>query len=277
MDDTCERRIRFDPETETMEADFSDLVFETPNAVGTFYDTVERLIAETGREKWFFLVNYRNCRIMPSAWLAHSQRGKRLNATHSLGTVRFDASPETSDEIRRRAGTEAFDANLFDNRDDAVARIAELRAERPAWMARKPKQTQYSPDEFRRRIGFLVADGVMDVDFSDFDFDTNADVNAFYDHIEARIAETGRQKWYFLVNYRNCQISLQAWISFSQRGKRLNIAHSLGSVRYGTDLETEKEIRSQADRMDFRPNIRVTREQALERIAEMKSEAQEPV
>ena len=77
-----------------MEADFSDLVLRRSRiAVGTFYDTIEQLIAQTGREKWFFLVNYRNCRIMPSAWLAHSQRGKRLNATHSLGTVRYRRKP----------------------------------------------------------------------------------------------------------------------------------------------------------------------------------------
>ena len=102
--DRLPERITFHPEIETMEADFSDLLLNDPASVEFFYDAVEECIRQSGRDKWFFLVNYRNCRIMPEAWLAHSLRGKRLNLTHSLGTVRFDASPETRAEIARRAG-----------------------------------------------------------------------------------------------------------------------------------------------------------------------------
>ncbi len=273
MPDKVDDRIHFDAETETMEADFSDLTLEDPVVVGKFYDRIEERIAETGRTRWFFLVNYRNCRIMPSAWLAHSQRGKRLNVTHSLGSVRYDASPETKAEIERRAGTEAFDANLFDNRDDAMARIAELRRARPDWMTRKPTPSTHEPSDIAKRISFLEDEVIMDVDFSNFDFDRNADVHAVYDHIEQRIEQTGRDRWYFLVNYENCRIEMRAWIAFGQRGKRLNMAHSLGSVRYGASTDTEKEIRGQAERKDFRPNIRATREDALARIAEMKAEA----
>ena len=81
------------------------------------YDQIDRIIFASGQGKWFFLVNYRNCRIMPDAWLTHAARGKRLNVTHSLNTVRYDASPETSAQISRSADTANFDANLFDNRD----------------------------------------------------------------------------------------------------------------------------------------------------------------
>lgn len=273
MPNRADDRISFDFDTETMEADFSDLTLTDPAEVEAFYDRIEAKIAETGQDKWFFLVNYRNCRIMPEAWLAHSLRGKRLNLTHSLGSVRYDASDETRAEIARRANTESFDANLFDNRDAAVARIAALSAARP-WAQRRKQlaPSQYDTAEFARRITFLEDEGIMDADFSNFTFDTNSDVHAFYNHIEERIAQTGR-KWFFLVNYENCVIDLRAWISFAQRGKKLNIASSLGSVRYGTSKETEQEIRGQAARQDFRPNIRATREEALERIAEMKAEA----
>ena len=60
---------------------------------------------------------------------------------------------------------------------------------------------------------------------------------------------------------------------YAQRGKRLNIAASLGSVRYATGSETEADIRLRAQSQGFRPNIRNTREEALERINEMKAEA----
>ena len=269
--DRLPERITFHPEIETMEADFSDLLLNDPASVEFFYDAVEECIRQSGRDKWFFLVNYRNCRIMPEAWLAHSLRGKRLNLTHSLGTVRFDASPETRAEIARRAGTEDFDANLFDNREAALARVAEMRAARPARKTRRPATSQYPQQEFERRVRFIEDLRIMDVDFSDFAFDSNADVNAFYDHLEARIAATGQPKWYFLVNYRNCSIDLRAWISFSQRGKHLNEAHSLGSVRYDAGSVLAEEIRAQAARKNFDPNLCVTREEALERIAALQA------
>ena len=273
MPEHVDQRISFHPDLDIFEADFSDLTLTAPDEVERFYDRIEARIAETGQEKWLFLVNYRNCRIMPEAWLAHSMRGKRLNLTHSLGTVRFDASPETSAQIARSANTENFDANLFDNRDAALARLAEMRADIPRWAyRRRPAPSRYPEAEFAARVQFLFERQIMDVDFSHFSFDTNADVNSFYDHIEKRIAETGVPKWYFLVNYQDCVIDMRAWISFSQRGKRLNIAHSLGSVRYGTSAATEAEIRSQAGRQNFQPNIRVTRDEALARIEEMRAE-----
>ena len=93
----------------------------------------------------------------------------------------------------------------------------------------------------------------------------------FYDHIEERIRATDR-KWYFLVNMNDCRIMPEAWVQYARRGKRLNIAASLGSVRFATGSENENEIRQRAQSQDFRPNIRNTREEALARIEEIKSE-----
>ena len=274
MPENVDQRISFHPDLDIFEADFSDLTLTNPDEVERFYDRIEARIAATGQEKWLFLVNYRNCRIMPEAWLAHSMRGKRLNITHSLGTVRYDASPETSAQIARSANTENFDANLFDNRDAALARIADMRGKIPKWAyRRRPAPSRYPESEFAARVRFDADRQIMEADFSNFSFDTNADVNNFYDHIEKRIAETGVARWYFLVNYTDCIIDMRAWISFSQRGKKLNIAHSLGTVRYGTSTDTEKEIRAQAGRQDFRANIRATRDAALARIDELKAGA----
>ena len=80
------------------------------------------------------------------------------------------------------------------------------------------------------------------------------------------------QKWFFLLNYENCKIMPEAWVSYAQRGKELNIVYSLGSVRYAPGSETEADIRLRAESQDFRPNIRNTRQEALERLAELKNQ-----
>lgn len=261
-------RIRFDNAAQIMEADFSDLHLRTQPEVNAFYDRLEERIAETGEEKWFFLVHYSNSRIDPDAWFAYARRGKALNLAHSQGSVRVDASDETRRQIERDAGTENFDPSLFADKESAVARLATLPSQR---RKRVVHDANYASGDFVRRISFLPELGIMDADFSDFTFWHSTDVNDFYDHIEERIRATGR-KWYFLVNLNNCRIMPEAWVQYARRGKALNVATSLGSVRYAAGSETERDIRQRAQTQDFRPNIRNTREEALERIAELKAQ-----
>jgi len=261
-------RITFDPEREIMEIDFSGIVLRDSAEVNRFYDRVEERIAETGEDLWFFLVNYSDARIDPDAWAAFSHRGKMVNLAHSQGSVRFDASAETRRQIERSADTEAFDPNLFADRDGALARIAGMPSMRRKRTLRPPN---YSAEEIARRLSFLPGDDIMDVDFSNVTFAHSGDVHAFYDHLEQQAAATGR-KWFFLVNYENCQIFPAAWVAFAARGKRLNLAFSLGSVRYGPGRATEEANRLRAESQDFRPNIRNTRAEALARIGEMKRE-----
>lgn len=264
--ESLNRRIAFDEDRQTMEADFSGFHFDGPETVNRFYDQIEERIAQTGEEKWFFLVNLSGTRIEPEAWLAYSRRGKALNLAHSMGSVRFDASEETRRQIERDANTEAFDPNLFADRESALARIAELPSQRRKRIAHDPN---YSEGDFVRRIRFDPETRIMDVDFSHFTFHHSLDVNQFYDHIEERIAATD-MKWFFLVNLNGCEILPAAWVQYALRGKRLNLAASLGSVRYAAGFETEADIRLRAESQGFRPNIRNTREEALGRIAEMK-------
>ena len=262
-------RILLHDDLEVMEADFSNLHLATQAEVNAFYDRIEDRIAASGHERWFFLVNYSNARIDPDAWFAFARRGKTLNLAHSMGSVRFDASEETRRQIENAAGTEAFDPNLFANRADALERLQSLPSQRV-------QRTEYAPNyaetDLAPRIRFLPDEQIMDVDFHDFTFHHSRDVNDFYDHIEDRIKATDR-KWYFLINYNNCQIMPEAWVHYARRGKALNIAASLGCVRYATGSETEAEIRQRAQSQDFRPNIRNTRAEAIARIDEMKAEA----
>lgn len=127
MPKSNEDRIEFLPQYQAMEVDFCDLTFTTSAEVNAFYDVVERCIAETGEPKWYFLINYRNCTVLPEAWVAHAHRGKQLNLASSLGTVRYDASEKTAREIQAKAETDDFDPNLFLSREEAVARIVQWR------------------------------------------------------------------------------------------------------------------------------------------------------
>lgn len=262
-------RLSFLDEKMIFEVNLSHVHFHNSADVNAFYDRCEERIDATGEPLWFFMINYQGCRIDPSAWIAFSRRGKTLNKAHSMGSVRYDASPETRAQIERAAGTEAFDPNLFATRDGAIARIAELPSQRRTRIVHEPN---YTRADFEPRIEFLLEDRIMLVDFSDFTFHHARDVDDFYDYIEELIRKTD-QKWYFLVNYNNCHIEPAAWVEYARRGKRLNIAASLGSVRYAAGSETEAEIRMRAESQDFRPNIRNTRKEALERIAEMQAEA----
>lgn len=128
-----------------------------------------------------------------------------------------------------------------------------------------------SETQFDERINFVESEQIMEVDFSDLTFDTSAMVDQFYDAIDQGITERGDQKWYFLVNYRNTRIFELAWIRFAQRGKRLNLASSLGSVRYSAHGAVGESIESSAKREKFDPNIFDTREEALAEINRMKA------
>lgn len=262
-----DRRITFHEDLQIMEADFSDFDFASSSIVSAFYDRLEDRIAKSGEEKWFFMVNLCGTRIDQSGWIAYSRRGRDLNLAHSMGSVRFDASEITQKQIERAANTEAFDPNLFTNRDEAIARIKELPSTRRKRIQHDPN---YVEADFIRRLSFDHDAVIMEVDFSHFTFYHSRDVDDFYDFVEDRIKETDR-KWFFLVNLEDCKIMPAAWVRYSLRGKRLNIAASLGSVRYATGSENEAEIRMRAESQEFRPNIRNTREEALERIGEMRA------
>ena len=126
-----EDRVTFLSDYQVMEVDFSDMTFSTSSDINAFYDVVDSKIEATG-EKWYFLVNYRNCHVLPEAWIAHAHRGKKVNLAFSLGTVRYDASPKTAEEIRAKSQTDDFDPNLFPSREEALARLVQLRRDASA-------------------------------------------------------------------------------------------------------------------------------------------------
>ena len=145
-----------------MEADFSNVRFDTSLDVNAFYDRLETRIRDTGETLWFFLVNLNGTRIAPAAWTSYSRRGRALNLAHSMGSVRFDASDETRKQILRAANTEAFDPNLFSDRAAALARVRSLPNKRRAKIMHEPN---YTAEEIAARITFDADTVIMHADF----------------------------------------------------------------------------------------------------------------
>ena len=271
MIDQLERRISFDAATETMEVDFSNLDFETTAEVDAVYDRIEEIIAGSGDDKWYFCVNLNGTKIEPLAWGRYAHRGRLLNEAHSLGSVRFDASDATKREIAQRAEAEEFDANLHSTREDAIARIAYLRSIAPKRFKMKPRpKSQWGVEEFERRVTLHDGLDVMEADFSHFTFADLGDVHDFYDHLDHTMRVTGK-KWFFLVNLQNCQILPEVWGAYANRGKKLNLDFSRGSVRFDASPETAAEIKSRANTEAFDPNLCATRQEALARIEVLKA------
>jgi hypothetical protein len=263
-------RIAFLPEQQVMEVDFSDLTFDVSQTVNAFYDEVDRRVRETGR-KWFFLVNYRNTTIMTEAWITFAHRGKKANITYSLGSARYAASENVDAAVRRRSTYDNFDPNLFPSREAALAHLAKLRAAIPQgeFVARSTLGDAEPELSFGDRILFHPEHQIVEVDLSGVTFEGSRDVNRLYDALEAKLAATGR-KWFFLVNYGNCTIMPDAWVAFASRGKRANLAHSLGSVRFDATTETSATIVTAAARESFDANLLTSRDAAVARIGEMR-------
>ncbi len=270
LDDLAEidEHILFYPEDQVMEVRLGQVHFHNTADVNRFYDRVEDRIAETGEPKWFFLIDYSGVYIDPGSWVAYSRRGKALNEAHSMHTVRFDASDINRRQIERAAGTESFDPNLFADREAAFARLRSLTSTR---VKRADHTLSFSRDDLDGRLTFRPEDDILDIDFHGIELAHSEDVDLFYDYLTEEIETTGR-KWYFLIDYADFRIMSGAWVRYAARGKRLNEAWSLGSVRYAPGSETETDIRLRAESQGFRPNIRNTREEALERIEELRAE-----
>lgn len=134
-------------------------------------------------------------------------------------------------------------------------------------------ETETSPAvsdaEIDSRIVFHEAEQIMEVDFSAFHFHDSEIVNRFYDRLEERISRTGEELWFFLVNLNRTRIDPIAWTAYSRRGRALNLAHSMGSVRFDVSEVTRRQIERAANTEAFDPNLSTDRAAALARIAEL--------
>lgn len=118
-------RIHFLDELQIVEVDFSEFEFSSSKIVNDFYDLLDALIERSG-ERWYILVNYHKCSIWPEAWVAFAHRGKKVNVSYSLGTVRYVDASKTADAAFLPA-----DPELFHSREAALAAIEAQRQSAP--------------------------------------------------------------------------------------------------------------------------------------------------
>ena len=262
-------RITVHEGRQTVELDLSGLYFRTSRDVNALFDRIEDRLQATGEPLWFFLDNVTDYRVDDSAWFAFTRRGNDLYQAHSMGTLRYDTTPETAARIARDRGTDRESPNLFADRAAALAHLSTLPSKRRERIHHHPNHER---GRFMRRLFFDPASRIFEIDLSGISFEHSRDVNDVHDWLEQALRRAGG-RWYFLINYENTRIQSPAWVKFAARGKDLNARFSLGSVRYAPCSETETDIRLRAESGGFRPNIRNTRAEALARIDEMKAAA----
>jgi branched-chain amino acid transport system ATP-binding protein len=124
-------------------------------------------------------------------------------------------------------------------------------------------------DHTQDRFTFHEAISTLEVDFSHLTLSNAAQVDAFYDAIDDRLAASGK-RWFFLVDYTDCVIAPEVWQRFAERGKNSNVTYGLGTVRVGATSQTREAIRADATRAMFRANIYDTRDQAMLALGEMR-------
>jgi hypothetical protein len=117
-------RMDFLDELQVLDLDFSDYLFDNSQAVHSFFDAIDAEIERTGRQ-WRIVVNFRNCKIWPEAWVAYAHRGKRVNTLYALASVRYAATDDDA-PLPDAAKRDGFDSAPFPSRDMALAHIVEL-------------------------------------------------------------------------------------------------------------------------------------------------------
>jgi len=121
-------------------------------------------------------------------------------------------------------------------------------------------------EAYEGRIHVLDQLGIIEVDFGDYEFTDSNKVNAFFDALEAVVRATNR-RWYFMTNFRNCQVWPEAWVAFAHRGKKARVNHALGAVRYSESEAGTPRPRSET----YEPGLCGSREEAMAMIERMKS------
>lgn len=110
-------------------------------------------------------------------------------------------------------------------------------------------------EDYLARVSFH-ADELAELDLSGLQFTASVAVNAAFDVFEERFAATGRG-WFIAVNSQDCSVWPEAWVAYAYRQKRLDDAHSRGTVRYATGGSGA-------------PDVYPSREAALAAIAELR-------
>jgi len=129
-----------------------------------------------------------------------------------------------------------------------------------------------NPTALGDRIRFLDDLGTVEINLANLRFRDSAEVNAFYDLVDARVERT-RHKWFFIVDYTGCAIWPEAWVAFAHRAKKVNANYSNGTARFRSTGTTNGIDTDRADPAGPEPEYFTSRDAALARIHELQSTA----
>ena len=120
-------RFEFHDDMDILEIDLSGLTFTNSNEADMFHDLLDRRVLETGRT-WYFLSCFERCAISPGAALQFSIRRDHAHDGSSRGAVRYGTSEEANSAMLSVKSDPKTVDNSFDSREEAIARINEMKA-----------------------------------------------------------------------------------------------------------------------------------------------------
>lgn len=124
---------------------------------------------------------------------------------------------------------------------------------------------------YTKRITIYDDLNIIEIDFSDFTFDTSCQVHAFYDSIDACAQETGK-RLFFLMNYEDCKILPEARNAFAKRSKKSRKDHSLGTVKFDVHAQKHDILSDEAGINNLLSDFFLSRKEAMIRLVQMRSE-----
>ena len=122
------RRLTFDHDTAILHIDLSNMSFEHSRDVNDIHNWAEEAIRTT-RHKWWCVYNYEGTRIQSPAWVQFSLRSDTFNGTYAMGSVRYALGSETETDKRLRYEAKTIRPNIRNTKEEAYARLEELRAQ----------------------------------------------------------------------------------------------------------------------------------------------------
>ena len=134
-----------------------------------------------------------------------------------------------------------------------------------------PYSEDFSPQAVDPRLTFHEAAQIVEIDLSGLYFHTSADVNAFYDRLEDRLLETGEPLWFFMINTSDYRVDEGAWFALTRRGRDMNEAHTMKTVRFDDRPETAAQIERNKGTDREVPNLFASRDAAMAHLRSLPS------
>ena len=151
-------QVAFYDDLQIAEVDFSNINFTDDKTLRLYYGEFDRLLEKSGR-RWYFIFNFTNCAVNPTAWDAFAARDKELNARYSLGSVCI--GPGGPQRRPSAASQEQAVSHVYGSREDALAALGQVRA---AHLSREQAFQQGAPRSKGRPPEQIL--GVEDVTLS---------------------------------------------------------------------------------------------------------------